>query len=194
MPESRESGDGLSPLCEGNPLARELARLMPARPGFERDALLFAAGAAARSAAVARWRWATAAAVFVAVGAWGYSLYEPGRVDRSEPNARTGPGTEPLSKPTPTPAPPESSESAGSSADVKVVQFVEEADPGARVRGLRLRNDILAAGLGLIPSAARPEATARSSWAALEQSLGLPAGTFAVPMTEKEKPKADDQD
>jgi len=192
MPEARDSGDGLSPLCEGNPLARELARLVPAPPGFERDALLFAAGSAARSAAVARWRWATATAVLVAAGAWGYALYEPDRPTRGESVSRTASGPDATPKPTPAPSPgPPAAESAASPL---VVKFVEEADPGERVKGLRIRNDILAAGLGMIPSAARPEATARTSWEELEQQLGLPAGSFAVPMREKEKPKSEDQD
>jgi hypothetical protein len=197
MPEARDSGDGLSPLCEGNPLARELARLVPAPPGFERDALLFAAGSAARAATVARWRWATAAAVCIAAGAWGYSLLEPGQAARSSGRtSRTGTETDPavIPKPVPVPVPAPAAGSTEAAASPLVVKFVEEADPGERVKGLRIRNDILTAGLGMIPSAARPEATAQTSWKELEQLLGLPAGSFAVPMWEKEKPKSDDQD
>src|SRR5262245_12856836 len=170
MPDSRESGDSLSPLCEGNPLAGQLARLAPAPPGFERDALLFAAGSAARAGTVARWRWATAAAVCVAAGAWGYSLFEPAAPTRSGSGEPTAGNAAVIPKPAPASAPgPGSAEPVPSP---HVVRFVDEDNVGDRVKGLRLRNDILMAGLGMIPSAARPEATARSSWAELERSLG----------------------
>jgi hypothetical protein len=180
MPDGNES-DGLTPLCEGNPLARELARLVPAAPGFQRDALLFAAGAAARQAAVARWRIATVLAVALAVGAWGYVSLEPAAIappSRSNETVTSGRPSEP-------PAVATTPESTAPESAPLIVTFAEEADPGDRIRGLKLRKDILSAGLGVIPSTTRPEFVATGSLSDLEKALGLPAGTFAVPMREK---------
>lgn len=192
MPERREKeNDGLNPLCAGDPLAGELARLVPVPPGFDRAALLFAAGAAARSASVTRWRAATAASILVAAGAWGFALLSP---DDTPNETTTRDVTTPIPDTHRRPTAPSPGEPLESAAGQLVVTFVDDTNPGDRVRGLRLRNDILAAGLGVIPSAARPGNVSPTTLAEVEKALGLPAGTFAVPMATPPKPKSNEPD
>jgi hypothetical protein len=129
-------------------------------------------------------------ALLVTVGAWGYAFFEsanPGPGPRSSDGLST-----PVSGHAPAPVSPAGSAESAAVPPL-VVTFADDTDPGERVRGLRLRNDILTAGLGMIPSTARPEATGHATLAELERSLGLPAGTFAVPVYDQ-KPKQDDRD
>ncbi len=180
MPESREESDGVTPLCAGDPLAGALARLAPAPPGFDRDSLLFAAGQAAQAGTSARDGGGPPPRPFSLPGAWGYTLLEPAVPTRSSSPTANAPAGPKL-----TPAPAPLAEPDESAAAPLLVTFEKEYDPGDRIRGLRLRNDILIAGLGVIPSAVsavRPQDPTDTSWAEVEKKLGLQPGSFAIPM------------
>ena len=90
-------------------------------------------------------------------------------------------GPEPAPPPRPTPDP----------AYAPGGGFVHAApDPDALAEYLRIRHDVLTAGLGLLPDH-KPQPTAPVSADELERSLNLPPGVLAVPQWQPRKPRSE---
>ncbi len=148
-----------------DPLARALARLEPAAAHLDRDRLMFQAGAESRRHVIRLWQFTAGilAAVGFAAGARVY-FYEPPvvekvvHVERDSPNETT-PEVAPL--PREVPAPPEGADTRiPPAADTPA--GLSPAAPsdfllgrGETAEWLRLRNDILTGGLGLLPDYGR---------------------------------------
>lgn len=66
-------------------------------------------------------------------------------------------------------------------------------DPERLAEYLRVRREVLTAGLGLLPDA-RPRPAAPVNPAELEKSLGLPPGVLAAPQWRAGKPPKPDHD
>lgn len=181
MPDPHDPDPDVTPLNSGDPLARQLATLAPAVPRLDRDAILFAAGTAARGRAVTGWRVAAlvqtgllaAAAVYISL---------PGE-----------PVPQPVSPP---PAPvvvapkPPAPEPAGPSGPPQTFVIAPEGDDGDAYRGLRRRADVIAAGVSALPTPTAPPPVADP--AELERGLHLPPGVLAVPTPPKKTPPPED--
>jgi hypothetical protein len=187
MPPREDENPDLSPLCGGDPLARQLAALQPLPPGLNRDQLLYAAGAAARDRDVVFWKrfcLGQAAALCTAVGV---GLAANGWTDSDPPAGPVHnyaalppippPAVTPGREEAPLPIPhsefriPNSQGFAAAEADA--------LPPGELAKLLRLRADIFAAGLGVLPTPDAPPPRADAT--ALEKSLHLPPGVLASP-------------
>jgi hypothetical protein len=187
------------PLCDADPLARALAKLRPTPAGVDARNLLFLAGQAARDRAVTFWRRAFLAqlAVLVALGGWAVPHFsQSSAVEQQTPTVRerivyvdrrTGERlTKPEEAPPPRPARPEYSPPSE----------LAQQPPSAADLGeyLRVRREVLTAGLGLLPDAKRAPA-APASPAELERSLDLPPGVLTAPYrVSPPKPKAESPD
>lgn len=152
-----------------DPLAVALAKLDPSPHGFDWNALMFAAGRASKSRALAFWR---AAAVVGALAACGFAFAlftrPPVVVERvvvvgHAPNAVAAvpvvtppefPGV-----PAPTPAPqvaPAAPVLPESPAAAPLEWSYEPpAEPGAAARWLSMRNEVLTVGLTVLPDRGR---------------------------------------
>ena len=154
----------LKPLCDGDPLARKLAYLQPAPAGLNRDRLLYAAGEASRERTIRFWKLVCGGQVGLAVAIFlGFSMW---------------------GKP---PAGPQEFAAPAKPAAVVPQGYanVPDAGDGSDVaRGLRLRNNVANAGLGVLPTQAAPPVVADP--AQLENSLKLPPGVLAVPQRPRE--------
>lgn len=160
------------PICDGDPLARQLAGLTPAPAAFTRDQLMFAAGAASRDPDVRFWkRLAAFQPVGLAAVVFGLFLLPEGAgrggVANGPPSAE--PTQRYMAEHTPPAAPPRE----------PLLPVSEAADPAARAKLLQLRADVFAAGLNVLPSPAGPPPAAEPD--KLEKDLHLPRGLFAVP-------------
>ncbi|HEY2784166.1 MAG TPA: hypothetical protein VGJ05_04250 [Fimbriiglobus sp.] len=187
MPDIRENRDGLTPSNVTDPLAGALTRLAPATPGFDRDALLFTAGRATQAAATARWRWTSAAALLAAVGAWAFALTDP----KSSPTGAIS-STPSIAPDRQTGTPEPKLESSDPGPTQRLYTFTDDFDPSYRVKGLQLRNDVLAAILWIIPSTSHPNKETDSTWDDVERFLGFPAESSVNPKFEKRPPMPND--
>ncbi len=188
MPPREDENPDLSPLCGGDPLARRLAALQPLPPGLNRDQLLYAAGAAARDRDVAFWKrfclgQAAALCTVVGVGVAATGWADPAPAAGPVNNYVALPPT-PAPPPTPEPAPPPRSAAEPPSLPAGPRPLFAAADPDALTPGelaklLRLRADIFAAGLGVLPTPDAPPPRADAT--ALEKSRHLPPGVLASP-------------
>lgn len=179
-----------NPLCGADPLARALAKLRPAPAGVDADRLLFEAGRVARDRDVAFWRRVSLAqfALMATFGCVAVVLLvklattppqvqivrvevEVPQKPEEAPPPRTAPQTPPAYPP-----------AGGFAADAP--------DPAALAEYLRIRHDVLTAGLGLLPDH-RPRPTPPVSADELERSLNLPRGVLAVPQWQPRKPRAE---
>ncbi len=134
-----------------DPLAVALAKLDPAPHGFEWNALMFAAGRASKGRALTFWRVAACLCVVVACGfAVAYfarptAVVERERVVYVDRVAPVPPAPVPVPlpvpevKPEPRPLPP-----AGWNYD-------DPPEHGSAARWLSVRNEVLTAGLGVLP-------------------------------------------
>jgi hypothetical protein len=184
MPPREVENSDLNPLCTSDPLARQLAALQPLPAGLNRDQLLYAAGAAARDREVVFWKRlclgqivAVCALIGVGIAANGWDVAGlnqhkmvavPVPVPVPQP-----PAPEPV--PIPSGPPPQF---AGADTD--------DLEPFERAKWLRLRADVFAAGLTVLPTPSAPPP--RMDATTLEQSLHLPPGVLAAPYT-RPKPK-----
>lgn len=174
------------PLCDADPLTRALAKLRPAPARVDARNLLFLAGQAARDRTVTFWRRAflTQVGLLVLVGC--VAVLHFVQLDAIEQQApptvrdrivyvdrRTGERiSKPEQAPPPRPAP----------SDCSPLPELAHQTPSAVDLGeyLRVRREVLTAGLGLLPDAERaPVAT--TSPAELERSLDLPPGVLTAP-------------
>lgn len=133
-----------------DPLAAALAELRPAPPALNRDRLMFAAGAASQRP-VAR-LWMLTAGFLAAMGFAAGIYVRPATVVYVETPPSAGPPARPAETP-PSAVEPfvPRPEERSYPRDLKP----EPADRDA-ARWLRLRNDVLAGGLGTLPDAGRP--------------------------------------
>jgi hypothetical protein len=164
---AREPEPVTDPLCDGDPLARALAKLRPAQTCLDAQRLLFLAGQAERARTVAFWRWVSVGqlAALVAVGG-AYlltSLNDSAPMSRGEAGSYTAPRPRlPASTPDggaeeiPPPRPVASEPYYGIPQGFARAE-PDDLSPEDRVRWLALRNDVLTAGLGLLPTPGRPE-------------------------------------
>ena len=124
-----------------DPLAVALSKLDPAPHGFDRDALMFAAGRASKGRALTFWRAAAGACAVLAAGfAVAYFTRPPVVIERPravyvDRAAPAVPPPAPETKPEQPPAAP----SPGWNYD-------PPPEPGAAARWLNLRNEVLTAG------------------------------------------------
>lgn len=174
-----------NPLCGADPLARALAKLRPVPAGVDTNRLLFEAGQVARDRELAFWRWVSIAqfalmATFACVAA--VVLV---KLASTPPQVQVVQVEVP---PKPEPAPPRP---APDPAYAPAGGFVHAApDPDALAEYLRVRHDVLAAGLGLLPDH-KPRPTDPVSADELERSLNLPSGVFTVPQWQPRKPRSE---
>lgn len=185
------------PLCDADPLARALAKLRPAPAGVDARNLLFLAGQAARERAVAFWRRAFLAqlVLLVALGGWAALHFsQSGAAEQQTPTVRerivyvdrrTGERVSPPEEaPPPRPAP----------AEYSPPPELAQQPPSDLGEYLRVRREVLTAGLGLLPDTQRPPA-ASASPAELERLLNLPPGVLTAPYrVPPPRPKAESPD
>jgi hypothetical protein len=134
-----------------DPLAAALADLQPAPPALDRDRLMFAAGAAGQRPVIRLWM---LTAGFLAAMGFAAGMYvRPPTVvyvDRTPPSA--GPPVRSAVPEGPRPAEPPAPDERERSAPAPGTGGFSTlpGDPDA-ARWLRVRNDVLAAGLGVLP-------------------------------------------
>jgi hypothetical protein len=168
-----------------DPLAAALAKLDPAPPAIDRDRLMFQAGAASRAPVIRLWQ--LTAGFLAAIGfAAGMFFRPPAVVERvvyveksAAPSPdRPPPAPEAREPAAPTPAPaPAQPESAPSAAPEPLAVLPRAAGPaGDAVRWLRLRNEVLTVGLGVLPDHGRHGAPSPSF-----RGFALPPGIIAAP-------------
>jgi hypothetical protein len=161
-----------------DPLAAALATLDPAPPAIDRDRLMFQAGAASRAPVIRLWQ--LTAGFLAAMGFTAGMFFRPPavveRVVYVEKSAAPDPGqtAPPAEPPQPTPAQPESAPSA---APEPLAVLPRAAGPaGDAARWLRLRNEVLSVGLGVLPDHGRHGAPSPSF-----RGFALPPGINAAP-------------
>lgn len=139
-----------------DPLARDLAQLAPKPTSVTSAAVLFAAGQQAAELKANRWRMVSGGLAVLFVGSWVGMALQPEQTTRSSsvpevvnhaPPRNATPPVEPEpvapgSKPIP---------------QLVVVSTPDEETLDERIKGIRLRRDILAGGLGMIPDAPKGE-------------------------------------
>ena len=174
---AREPDPVTDPLCDADPLARALAKLRPVQTGLDPQRLLFLAGQAERDRTVSFWRRVSVAqlAALLLLGGVGsvYLLNEGApkarNADRDEflPTEGRGlysmPGSSNALEVAP---PPRPASEAPPDRYYGIPQGFARAEPDDlspedRARWLVLRNDVLIAGLGLLPSPTRLD---RPAW------------------------------
>jgi hypothetical protein len=174
------------PLCVGDPLARALAKLRPAPAAMDTNRLLFEAGRVARDRDVAFWRRVTLAQ-FVALFTFGcLAVIHLARLDALDRQAGPPqvvervvylpPPAGPEVAPPPRPAP----ERHPADYPPPAVFAQHGPDADALAEYLRVRQEVLTAGLGLLPDPG-PRPAAPVSADELERSLNLPRGVLAAP-------------
>lgn len=172
-----------NPHLTPDPLATALARLRPVPAAAEKPAFLFLAGQASRDGVVRRWKVASVVAALALVASWvvGYVLYSElrHRTALAEEQLRTLAVTHPVEPPSlvesqpsyPVPAPPP--------MPAPVPHYDPDPTPQELAAALRQRNEILTAGLTLLPAAHPPERPTPN-----DIRHFLPGGVYAAPRTE----------
>ena len=185
-----------NPLCGADPLARALARLQPAPAGVDGQKLLFLAGQAARDRTVALWRrlFLGQCVVLVAVGCAAVLHFtrldamDPGARSTNQTNVRPPSPAPPAPRDVPPPGPQEPPEEPSSPSAPPAVYTKADAPPDDLAEYLRVRREVLTAGLGLLPDS-KPRPAAPVSPAELERSLYLPPGVLTAPYRAPEPKK-----
>lgn len=146
-----------------DPFAQELARLVPMRTSVTPAAVLFAAGEQSAEIKAKRWRNATAVMAMLFVSSWVGMAMRP-----FDPNQRQSVNSGPDYASTP-PAPspdlkiPQSSKFEELATPYKPVPQIlannrpDEETQELRAKGIRLKHDILAGGLGMLPDEPKSE-------------------------------------
>jgi hypothetical protein len=139
-----------------DPLARDLAALAPKPTAVTSAAVLYAAGQQAAELKANRWRMVSCGLVVLFVGSWiGMSL-QPEQPTRTSSIPEVV-YHEPKQK-VETPIAPEPP--AASTKPIPQLLILSQPDEETledRIKGIRLKRDILAGGLGLIPEAPKGE-------------------------------------
>lgn len=186
-----------NPLCGADPLARALARLQPTPAGVDGQKLFFLAGQAARERTVTLWRRLFLGQCVLLVALSGGATLHFSRLDardRTPDGAVRSTTIRPGPMPSPREQPPGLVEAADepipSSAPLPVLSTKAEAQPDDLADYLRLRREVLTAGLGLLPDT-KPQPAVPVSPAELERSLFLPPGVLTAPyrVPEPKKPE-----
>jgi hypothetical protein len=149
-----------------DPLAVALAALDPAPHGFDFNALMFAAGRASKSRALAFWRAATAVAALAAAGfALAYSSRPPVVVERvvvveRTPEVVAAPSAVPPVMPAVAPPAAPPPVAPRPTTEVPPIappewSYDDAPEPGAAARWLTMRNEVLTVGLGVLPDRGR---------------------------------------
>jgi hypothetical protein len=179
-----------NPLCGGDPLARALAKLRPAPAGMDTNRLLFEAGQVARDRDVAFWR-RVSLAQFALMATFGcvaavlvVKLVTTPSSEVQIVYVEVPPTPEEAPPPRTAPEAPAYPPGGG---------FVKAPDPDALAEYLRIRHDVLTAGLGLLPDH-KPRPTVPVSADKLERELNLPPGVLAVPPWQPRKSPAPEPD
>ena len=139
-----------------DPLARDLAHLAPKPTSVTSAAVLFAAGQQAAELKANRWRMVSGGLLVLFVGSWIGMTLQPEPTSRSNPKQDVV-NHEPKRK-VDTSVEPETPE-AITKPIPQLVHFIppDEETLDERIKGIRLKRDILAGGLGLIPEPAKGE-------------------------------------
>lgn len=164
-----------------DPLAAALAKLRPAAAAAEKPAFLFLAGQASRDRQVRRWKRAAAGVAVALVASWavGLVLYADlrHRADLVEEQLRAIAAVPaPAEVPSPTEPPPAYPVPAPPPVPAPVPYDDPAPTPQELADALRQRNDILTAGLTLLPAARPPERPAPD-----DIRRFLPGGVYAAP-------------
>jgi hypothetical protein len=139
-----------------DPLARDLAQLAPKPTTVTSAAVLFAAGQQAAELKANRWRMVSGGLVVLFVGSWIGMTLQPEQTSRSNPKQDIV-HHEPKRK-ADTPVDPEMPEAYTKPIpQLLVVTLPDEETLEERIKGIRLKRDILAGGLGLIPEPPKGE-------------------------------------
>jgi hypothetical protein len=169
-----------------DPLAAALARLRPAPAAVEKPAFLFRAGQASRDAVVRRWQAVAALTTLALVASLGYGYVrftellhqlETTHAQLREVAAASAP-IDPSTLPASTPAPVFEVPAAAPTPE-PTPYYEPDPTPEELAVALRQRNEILTAGLTLLPPAAPPSGTV------IRHHGG---GVLAVPPHEPKKP------
>ena len=172
-----------------DPLAAALARLRPAPAAAEKPAFLFRAGQASRDGVVRRWKTAALLAGVAVVGSWAYGFVRyselQDRAATAEARAQELAGllAEPPAPPPSAPAPahPAIVVPAAMPTPAPLPYYRPDPTPDELADALRQRNEILTAGLTLLPptpAPTRPTGDFRHP---------LPGGVFAAPRVDPPK-------
>ncbi|OWK45734.1 hypothetical protein [Fimbriiglobus ruber] len=183
MPEPRPD---LNTLCDGDPLARALAALRPVPPaGLDAPRLVYLAGRAERDRAAAFWRRAFAAqsvCVVLAAAVTGVYLAHDAERGPAQPAARRSPAPPPAGAPVPAPQEASGPEPAPAPRIILPPESpptqplegfagrTDEPTVEERAKWLHLRNDVLAAGLGVLPTPPPAAPPTAPDW---ERSFGV---------------------
>ena len=185
-----DSDPELSPLCDADPLARALAKLRPAPAAVDPARVAFLAGQASRAADAGFWKRAFAAQCALTGGLAAALTWFV--VTSTAPQARTVAQPTPVPKvapPAPEPAPPPRAAPEPYPEPVELTAAPAPANTDELGEYLRVRREVLAAGLGVLPQAtARPLPPVSPT--ELEKSLQLPPGVLAYPLATPPRPKA----
>ena len=139
-----------------DPLARDLAQLAPKPTTVTSAAVLFAAGQQAAELKANRWRMVSCGLVVLFVGRWIGMTLQPAQTTRS--NSMPDVAKHEPKRKVETPVVPEPPvPSAKPVPQLLVLTMPDEETFEERIRGIRLKRDILAGGLGLIPEAPKGE-------------------------------------
>jgi len=182
MPDVPQDLNRPPPAPGPDPLAASLANLEPAPAALDRDRLMFAAGAASQRPVVRLWM--LTAGFLAAMGfAAGMYVRPPAvvYVDRVPPSA--GSPVAPAVTEMPPADPPAPRPDERASPDPHWLGRMQPGDPDA-ARWLRVRNDVLAAGLGVLPD---PGRAARTT-----DRPAVPNEFYAVPPPRPTPPKKDE--
>jgi hypothetical protein len=190
-----------NPLCGADPLARALARLQPMPAGVDGQKLLYLAGQAARERTVALWQRLFVGQCVLLVALGGIAVVhftQPDAADRSTTRGNTT-----ITTPTPKPDPigpqkmtddptpeyaPEPREAQESPAYSPALYTRTDGPPDDLSEYLRVRREVLTAGLGLLPDT-KPQPAAPVNPAELERRLHLPPGVLTAPYRAPEPKK-----
>jgi hypothetical protein len=190
-----DSSPEVTTLCDGDPLARALASLRPTPTGLDPTHVVYLAGQAARDRAVTFWRRAFLAqgVAIVALGCLAVLHFTRlAELDRQLADTRsyrqpTPPAPTLPPEPEPAPMPREAVEPYPPDRTGSIARTGDEPTAEERAKWLQLRNDVLAGGLGVLPTPARPQPTP-ADWRGFE----FLRGAYAVHPPAPTPPKKPD--
>ena len=175
-----------NPLCTGDPLARDLARLLPAPVTMATTTLMYQAGRASRDGMIAFWQRLFAAACLAGVvgvllvGVYPTTAREPQVVERivyrEQPVVPTELAPMPRERPEESP-----------SVTPSIAHSTEFREY------LRIRDNVLTLGLDALPKLQQQPASTVTP-AELERSLDMPRGVLTAPYRLPPKPSVPQDD